>query len=159
MEINMNGLYQIKDPWAYTCDKDKSYQMMYWARNWTFTPKKLDDGTIIMIDTYFHNKEITVTPENEHFFEFVFDFDDVNICQEHTYEEYDDCDRFIAATDSGGWYGKNTHWIKKGAVPSKKKMTDIVEDNIKRLESELEFAKKELAMLQDGSHWKLRQKQ
>lgn len=71
--IKPNCLYRCIDPYKYHKD-DQCY--LYHCRNWTFMPMFSNSG-ITMLDTYFMDKPIDITPENESDFELIFCYDDV----------------------------------------------------------------------------------
>jgi hypothetical protein len=123
----------------------------YWCKNWTFTVKEHRDGRVFMADTYWssdsHN--IEVTDDNIDEFTEVFNFDDVIEMRSDYRDEYEDEDTYCVSVDSGGMsYPKI--FRKKGANRSQNKLIEKYEDEIKRLESSLEYKMESLARVKRG---------
>jgi len=112
-----------------------------WCRNWTFQFKEYD-GKYFMVDTYWgsgsQSFRIELTDENFLNFKFEMDFNKVNQVNIELYYEYADDAKFNIATDSGGWrYSK--YYVLKDRKPSRYKKKTILQDEIRSLESSLQY--------------------
>lgn len=112
-----------------------------WCRNWTFTIQEYN-GKYYMIDTYWgsgsQSYSIELTDENFSNLKFEMDFEKVNQVNRGVYDEYADDARFNLATDSGGWqYSK--YYVLKDRKPSREKKKEILKDEIRSLESSLQY--------------------
>jgi len=112
-----------------------------WCRNWTFMIQEYN-GKYYMIDTYWgsgsQSYNIELTDENFSNFKFEMDFNKVNQVNSGIYSEYADDARFNLATDSGGWqYSK--YYVLKDRKPSREKKKEILRDEIRSMESSLQY--------------------
>lgn len=150
-KLNTNFLYKREPTW-----KD-NHTNTYWCKNWTFRVQKLKDGRAIMLDTYFNSWDshrIEVTDQNINEFEVVFDFNEVKRIRDYEADEYDKCDKFRVATDSGGYSCGNLYWVKKDAQKSKNLLIEKTQSEINSLKRELEWKERQLKELKEENKYK-----
>lgn len=146
--LNENFLYK-KDP-----DPNKSYLGgAHWCRNWTFKVEKRHDGRAFMYDTYWGSSSenyIEVTNENIKEFEMIFNFKEVERVPFTQADEYERENLIYAPVDSGGMTCTKFYWIKKGTQKSRELQIEKKKEEIRRLESKLEWAERELKELENS---------
>ena len=132
-KIITTGLYKKEPTW-----KD-NHTDTYWCKNWTFKANKRNGDRVFMVDTYFDNWDscIELTDKNFSEFELIFDFVETKRIHDDEVDEYNECDVFRVATDSGGYACGKLHWVKKDA----QKLKDLL---IKKAKREVESAKSSL---------------
>lgn len=126
---------------------------MYHCCNWNFKIHRWDDGRYFMYDTYWCDDSalhIELTDENINEFEFVFDFNDVQKVSPRNISDYEECDIFHVAIDSGGMYCGGSWFIKKNASKNRERILRRLEEEIKSKEHDLDYAKKNYEMVLNG---------
>lgn len=140
----------------YSANPDKKLQQWdgdpYWCKNWTFIVEE-DEDDVYMVETYYKDTYILLTDDNFEKFSLIFDFNDV--CRENYPEEYDKKDVYYVSVDSGGMTIPKTY-RKKLAKRPVERMIELTEREVKVLEDKLKFARNELEMYKNGTHWKLK---
>jgi len=151
-QLDENFLYK-KEPII-----DNSFNIVdtpghYHCKNWSFTCKKLDDGRVFMLDTYFNSfnhHHIEVTDENSHKFEKIFDFREVHKVGDSQADEYREADLFCVATGSGGYSCGGLYWVKNGAEKDLQLQIDKQEKEIDYAKRDLAYKERELERLKRG---------
>jgi hypothetical protein len=140
--LNMKALYKHEPEVRYrgTLYSDN----LYHCCNWYFKIHKWSDGRYFMYDTYWSDDSalhIEITDENIDEFEFVFDFNDVEKHSGTNIYDYDECDRYHVALNSGGMYYGGSYFVKKSANKNREKVLNRLMDEVKSAEHKLEYAK------------------
>ena len=142
---------QFKNKCIYRCNPDaeliaaKPGQDILHCRNWYFVATQMEDGSWIMIDTYFHTKHICVTDDNADRFQFVMDPSEVKPVNSYEeYELYSEDDRIgKVPMDSGGykfakWYVKrDAQAVTDLVIEYKRQRIRDLKRQIHRLEQEI----------------------
>lgn len=123
---------------------------MYHCFNWTFRVKKNDANEYFMVDTYFGDKYISLTDENFDEFEFLFDFNEVEIYSGCNIWDYNEEDWWHVATDSGGMYCGGKYYLKKNAQPNKEKVLCRLKEEIESDETNLKWKKEKYQRVLNG---------
>ena len=141
-KIVKTGLYKHEPDKRY---RGESYHDdLYWCFNWTFRVKYDEKSDIwYMVDTYFNDEYIELTDENFEEFEFLFDFNEVEKHSGRNIYEFEKCDWWHVAVDSGGMYCGGKYFVRKGAIKNKDKVLDRIQREINSLESNLESKRRE----------------
>lgn len=126
----------------------------YHCKNWIFIPRFLEDGRVLMLDTYFKSSnyhKIEITDENFDKFEFVFDKTKVSQIGYDTADRYrpEDLYRNIAM-DSGGYSCSSCIWVDRDTpydidrqIAQMKREVESAKSNLKWREQDLEKLLKE----------------
>lgn len=148
--LSKENVEKLAKTGLYRHEPDKRYRSslfwdnMYHCFNWTFKVKHNEDkDTWYMVDTYFNDKYIELTDENFDEFGLLFDFNEVDKHTGKNIWEYDENDYWHVAVDSGGMYCGGKYFLRKGAVKSKEKVLERLQDEIRGLEWRLECKKKD----------------
>lgn len=143
-KINGNGLYDyLHKPKGYSRDA-------YWCKNWSFTPNKRADGTIVMQDTYWGNENcIWLNDDNFQSFKLIFDFTEVEQVHDNNVNEYDEKDLYRVATGSGGYSCGRLHWKNKKTKPSQRLQRIKKVEAIRDAERQLSWAKSDLELFEE----------
>jgi len=145
----MYGFYKA-DPMPELLPKWK-VESPYHCINWTFRPRKGEDGAIYMDDTYFAQPTISikVTEENADKFRLLFDtreMRDFGMCFP---KDYDPEDYVHAACDSGGITRKH-YFLKKSAKRSVLRMILNAEDDLASLKRTIAWKEAEIKRLYEN---------
>lgn len=138
-KLCMTGLYKCKPERKYR--SSIHWKDMYHCCNWTFRIEESDDGKIYMHDTYWSDNGgviIEITDDNFDEFKFIFDFNKVKSHSGDNINDYDECDWWCVAIDSGGRYCGGKYFVKKEAEKNKDKVLARLEEEIRNAESNLE---------------------
>jgi hypothetical protein len=120
-----------------------------WCKNWTFTVHEYK-GIYRMRDTYWSSGDsLSFELSDNNFDEFflLFDLEKVTKVSRGIYDEYPEDKRYWAPTDSGGTYCGGSHFILKGAKPSRAIKRDILLEEIRSAKSHLDYKERELVRL------------
>ena len=146
-KICITGLYKH--------DPDRRYRgslhwdNMYHCFNWTFKVRKEEDN-YWMVDTYFNDKYIELTDSNFNEFKFIFDFNDVKPHSGQNIDDYEECDYWHVAIDSGGMYCGGKYFVKKDARKNKEKVLERLQYEIDRAKSDLDYAERKYQEVLNG---------
>lgn len=139
----MTGLYK--------CQPNRKYRgQIYWDNmfhccNWTFQINECSDDKIYMHDTYWsscgNGVVIELTDDNFKEFELIFDFNEVKPHSGNNISDYDKCDWWHVAIDSGGMSCGGRYFVKKNATKNKENVLRRLKYEIESLEHSLEYKK------------------
>ena len=127
----------------------------YHCKNWTFRIYKRD-GRVWSADTYFGGRYEEITDDNINEYTKVFDFREVKKISDYEIGEYEEKDRIVAATDSGGYSCGHIHWVLKTAKKSQQLLIEKSKSKIEKLKRNLEWEKQELGKYENGTHYNLK---
>lgn len=148
----MTGLYK--------CQPNRKYRgQLYWDNmfhccNWTFTINEYSNGKIYMRDTYWSSGSdgvvIELTDDNFKEFELIFDFNDVKSHSGNNIRDYEECDWWHVAVDSGGMSCGGKYFVKKDALKNKENVLRRLEYEIESLERSLQYKKQNYENVKAG---------
>jgi hypothetical protein len=143
-KLNANYLYKKKNEiWNGIGDKR-------WCKNWTFVVRKHDDGSAVMLDSYYKSYDshsYHITDKNIDEFYKVFDFREVKRIHDDEVDEYNEEDLFRVATDSGGYYCGKLYWVRKDVEKARGKLIEKAKYKVERAKSNLEHLERHLENL------------
>lgn len=155
-DFSFGCIYRCKCPEKYSKEPP---QWLYHCRNWTFSIIRIiTDHTgkeiisVLLLDTYFNNKTITVTADNAADFEYVFDTAAVKRIREDEADLYEPEDVIRCRTDSSA---KPYCYIKIGTKVSQTRLIQSLTEKVNYLKWQLEYAQEELGQAIQGTHYKL----
>ena len=159
MSLSQENIDKLCMTGLYTMEPNKKYRGslfwddMYHCCNWYFKIHKWSDGRYFMRDTYWSDDSallIELTDENINEFEFVFDFNEVKSVSDRNIYDYDECDRFHVALDSGGMYCGGKWFIRKNATKNREIVLERLQEDIKGKQNALDYAKRNYEMVLNG---------
>ena len=139
----------------YGHDPDRRYRgSLYWDRmyhcfNWTFRVRRHEEK-FYMVDTYFNDQYIELTDDNFKEFELIFDYNEVKSHSGQNIDDYNECDYWNVAVDSGGIYCGGKYFVKKDAKKNKDKVLERLQYEIERAKSNLESKERNYQMVLSG---------
>lgn len=151
-KLNFNGIYSHKPDVKY---RGKLYKDdLYWCFNWIFKVQKYTysdtkETYYKMIDTYYGDKGIKLTDENFDEFTFMFDMNEVEEIGKSARFDYNEGDVYEVAIGSGGWQYSRKFFIKKGICKNKDIVINRLRNEIKSIESNLEYKKFQLKKVEN----------
>ena len=148
-KICMTGLYKHEPDVKYRGELFAN--QLYHCFNWTFTVYHNEkEDRWFMIDTYFGNKSIELTNKNFDEFEFIFDRNEVELHSGNNIKDYNECDYWRIAVDSGGW--KFAKWfLRIGATKNEDKVLQRLAAEIDNMEQSLWSKKQHYEMVRSGN--------
>lgn len=142
-DFDTNFIYKV-DPTKYGKLLFPNIRDLYHCRNWTFICR-FDCGFYYMTDTYFKEKTVVVTPENEQAFKALFRPVDYDCVTKHKFEQYDESNRIgPVAIDSGGIRFPK-YYVKHGAPISKAAKIDQLQKELDAVNARRDFIISELS--------------
>ena len=124
----------------------------YHCTNWIFRPRIYEDS-IMMVDTYWSTGDglsIELTDDNFKEFEFLFSMQDVTRVSDIDFWDYDECNRWHVALDSGGWTYNRHYYVRKGAEKNREYLLDRLESELTSLEHQIERKKAEIERVRNS---------
>lgn len=144
-EFNEDCIYKV-DPTKYGKLLFPNMKDMYHCRNWTFTCRKRG-GVYYMTDTYFNDKSVAVTSDNEHAFIKLFqrsEYESVDRCKFNHYEE---SDRLGPVAMNSGGHRFPSYYVKRSASESRPVMIAQLQKELDAINSKRDFIISELFRL------------
>lgn len=133
--------------WKYKQEVIDKYYNPYWCKSQIAIWRK--NGKLL-VDTYWHSQDNTIFNEedinNKLELTFVANINDLERCEKHMFNNYDDkdcVDISHANNSNSGFY------IKKGAKPSIKKKKEVLKKQIEETQHRIESEKRHLCYLID----------